>query len=190
MTRKSHSPEFKAKVALEAVRSGLTANQIASKYEVHAVQVSQWKKELLANLASVFEGKRPSKSNDEQEDPAKLYEQIGRLKVENDWFKKNLTNYPSSERCKLVEASCPDISIRRQCDLLDICRSSLYYEREIVLIPILTDRALMNMIDSLYTKSPFYGSRKMAKQLSLDTGLEINRKRVQRLMRAMDITAI
>ena len=88
MTRKSHSPEFKAKVALEAVRSGLTANQIASKYEVHAVQVSQWKKELLANLASVFEGKRASKSNDEQEDPAKLYEQIGRLKVENDWLKK------------------------------------------------------------------------------------------------------
>jgi transposase-like protein len=88
MTRKSHSPEFKAKVALEAVRSGMTANQIASKYEVHAVQVSQWKKELLANLATVFEGKRPPKSNDEQEDPAKLYEQIGRLKVENDWLKK------------------------------------------------------------------------------------------------------
>ncbi|RYZ86108.1 MAG: hypothetical protein EOP04_14545 [Proteobacteria bacterium] len=84
MTRKSHSSEFKAKVALEAVRSGLRGNQIASKYEVHAVQVSQWKKELLANLASVFEGKRPSKSNNEQEDPSKLYEQIGRLKVEND----------------------------------------------------------------------------------------------------------
>jgi transposase len=88
MTRKSHSPEFKTKVALEAVRSGMTANQIASKYEVHAVKVSQWKKELLANLATVFEGKRPPKSNDEQEDPAKLYEQIGRLKVENDWLKK------------------------------------------------------------------------------------------------------
>ncbi|RYZ86107.1 MAG: transposase [Proteobacteria bacterium] len=48
----------------------------------------------------------------------------------------------------------------------------------------------MNMIDALYTKSPFYGSRKIAKQLSLDTSLDINRKRVQRLMRAMAITAI
>ncbi|RYZ88679.1 MAG: IS3 family transposase, partial [Proteobacteria bacterium] len=47
MKRKSHSREFKAKVALEAVCSSMTANQIASKYEVHAVQVSQWKKELL-----------------------------------------------------------------------------------------------------------------------------------------------
>jgi transposase len=88
MARKVHSAEFKAKVALEAVRSGLTANQIASKYEVHAVQVSQWKKELLKNLAVVFEGKKPSKSTDENEDPTKLYEQIGRLKVENDWLKK------------------------------------------------------------------------------------------------------
>ena len=89
MKRKVHTAEFKSKVALEAVKSGLTANQIASKYEVHAVQVSQWKKELLANLASVFESKRAQpKSNDEQEDPAKLYEQIGRLKVEVDWLKK------------------------------------------------------------------------------------------------------
>ncbi len=88
MARKVHSAEFKAKVALEAVRSGLTANQIASKYEVHAVQVSQWKKELLQNLATVFEGKKPPKSTDENEDPAKLFEQIGRLKVENDWLKK------------------------------------------------------------------------------------------------------
>jgi transposase len=88
MARKVHSAEFKAKVALEAVRSGLTANQIASKYEVHVVQVSQWKKELLQNLAVVFEGKKSAKSTDENEDPAKLYEQIGRLKVENDWLKK------------------------------------------------------------------------------------------------------
>ncbi|MBC7530167.1 MAG: transposase, partial [Oligoflexus sp.] len=61
MKRKVHTSEFKAKIALEAVKSGLTANQIASKFEVHAVQVSQWKKELLANLASAFEGKRQAK---------------------------------------------------------------------------------------------------------------------------------
>lgn len=88
MKRKVHTAEFKAKVALEAVKSGLTANQLASKFEVHAVQVSQWKKELLTNLASLFEGKRQAKPAEEQEDPAKLYEQIGRLKIENDWLKK------------------------------------------------------------------------------------------------------
>ena len=56
--------------------------------------------------------------------------------------------------------------------------------------PELADITLMNMLDSQYTKTPFYGSRKMAKLFSLETGLEINRKRIQRLMRAMAITAI
>jgi putative transposase len=56
--------------------------------------------------------------------------------------------------------------------------------------PELTDLDLMNMLDSQYTKTPFYGSRKMAKLFSLETGLEINRKRIQRLMRGMAITAI
>ena len=82
------------------------------------------------------------------------------------------------------------ISIRRQCELLDVCRSSVYYEPEIAHKPELTDIDLMNMLDSQYTKTPFYGSRKMAKLFSLETGLEINRKRIQRLMRAMAITAI
>ncbi|MBC7533374.1 MAG: IS3 family transposase [Oligoflexus sp.] len=56
--------------------------------------------------------------------------------------------------------------------------------------PILTDHALMNHLDTQYTATPFYGSRKMAKVISLQTGIEINRKRVQRLMQAMAITAI
>ncbi len=114
MNRKVHTAEFKAEVALEAVESGLTANQIASKYEVHAVHVSQWKKELLANRSSVFEGKRAQpKSNDEHKDHAKLYEQIGRLKVEVDWLKKNLISYPSSQGRQLVDAGLESISIRR-----------------------------------------------------------------------------
>lgn len=60
----------------------------------------------------------------------------------------------------------------------------------IVTVPVLDDYTLMNLIDTQYTSTPFYGSRKMAKVLSLQTGLEINRKRVQRLMRVMAITGI
>jgi transposase-like protein len=89
MKRKSYSPEFKAKVALEAVKGVMTANEIGAKYEVHPVQISQWKKELLENMASLFEGKRSRKPSDEdQVDNGKLYEEIGRLKIEVDWLKK------------------------------------------------------------------------------------------------------
>lgn len=91
---------------------------------------------------------------------------------------------------KLIDKASDEISVRRQCELLDVCRSTVYYQPEIVQVPTLTDHALMNLIDAQYTKSPFYGSRKMAEQLSFDAGLEINRKRIQRLMRAMAITAI
>jgi transposase-like protein len=89
MKRNSYSPEFKAKVALEAMKGLLTANEIASKFEVHPVQVSQWKKELAENMGSIFERKKVKKKPPNKgEDTAKLYEQIGRLKVENDWLKK------------------------------------------------------------------------------------------------------
>ena len=54
MARKRHSAEFKAKVALEAAKEIKTLNELASQYEVHSVQISQWKKQLLENIAEVF----------------------------------------------------------------------------------------------------------------------------------------
>jgi len=86
--RNTHSPEFKAKVALEAVRGVQTVNEIAQQYEVHPVQVSQWKKALLAESASVFEKKHGPKPKAEFETDEKLYGEIGRLKMELDWLKK------------------------------------------------------------------------------------------------------
>ncbi len=80
-----------------------------------------------------------------------------------------------------------EISIVRQCELLGINRSTLYYHPA-------TESAenlnLMNMIDEQYTKTPFYGSRKMAVVLGNSVGKSINRKRIQRLMRVMGIEAI
>jgi len=86
--RNTHSPEFKAKVALEAVRGVQTVNEIAQQYEVHPVQVSQWKKALLAESASLFEKKRGPNPKAEFETDEKLYGEIGRLKMELDWLKK------------------------------------------------------------------------------------------------------
>lgn len=86
--RKKHSPEFKAKVALEAIKDLRPLNEIASEYNIHPVQVSQWKKDLLENLSSVFtvqkKNSEPTKKIDE------LYRQIGEITVERDWLKKKL----------------------------------------------------------------------------------------------------
>lgn len=85
--RKVHSADFKAKVALEAVRNEMTINEIAQKFEVHPMMVRQWKKEFLDNAGSVFANKRGPKPAEHAKEDA-LYGEIGRLKMELDWLKK------------------------------------------------------------------------------------------------------
>ena len=86
--RKVHTAEFKAKVGLEAVRGVKTINEIGQEYGVHPVQVGQWKKEILEQAKTLFEGKRGPKPVAEHQSPDRLYSEIGRLKVELDWLKK------------------------------------------------------------------------------------------------------
>jgi len=87
-TRRQHSAAFKAKVALEAIRAECTINEIAMEYEVHPVQVQQWKKLALEGMASVFSSKKDQAATDHEALTAQLYQQIGQLKVEVDWLKK------------------------------------------------------------------------------------------------------
>ena len=86
--RKIHTSEFKAKVGLEALRSGKTINQISQEFGVHPIQVGQWKKAIQEDAKKLFEGKRGPKAVDAQSEPERLYSAIGRLKMELDWLKK------------------------------------------------------------------------------------------------------
>jgi len=86
--RKLFSGEFKAKVALEAIRGIKTVNQIAQDFGVHPTQVSLWKKELQGQASNLFDAKRGPKPIDSLSSPERLYSEIGRLKMELDWLKK------------------------------------------------------------------------------------------------------
>lgn len=88
--RKSHSPEFKAKVVLEAIKGMKTTSELASRFQVHPTQISAWKKQASAVLPEGFKRGSPPKRKTEQELTAPLYEEIGRLKMELDWLKKKL----------------------------------------------------------------------------------------------------
>ncbi len=86
--RKSYSGEFKAKVAVEAIRSVKTVNEIASRFSVHPNQVTTWKKQALAELPQIFSNGRARAEKADEELKAALYQEIGQLKVELDWLKK------------------------------------------------------------------------------------------------------
>jgi len=86
--RKTYSPEFKAKAALEVLQGMRTVNEIAADLGVHPVLLSSWKKQAVQNLADTFA--RPNKKADVDAEAlqARLYQEIGQLKVELDWLKK------------------------------------------------------------------------------------------------------
>ena len=84
--RRTFTKEFKAKVALEALKEQLTISQIAKKYDLHPNQVSAWKKQAKEDLLEIFDS---GKQEDDQEELiSALYEKIGLLEIQLDWLKK------------------------------------------------------------------------------------------------------
>jgi transposase-like protein len=87
--RKSHSVAFKAKVAIAALREQETVAQLSSRYAIHSTQIHLWKRHLLDGAEGLFGTVgRPRKGETDEVSVDKLYEQIGRLKMELEWLKK------------------------------------------------------------------------------------------------------
>ena len=91
--RKQHSAEFKAKVALEALKGQKTINEVATRFEVHPNQVTQWKKQMIEALPAIFSDRRLRADKEREQLEATLYQQIGQLKVELDWLKKKVGTF-------------------------------------------------------------------------------------------------
>lgn len=85
--QREFTPEFKAKIALEALKERKTQKEIAEEYEIHSARVCEWRKDLLENAKKIFIQK-VSKSEDFKEKEARLYQQIGELTYELEWLKK------------------------------------------------------------------------------------------------------
>ena len=88
--RRNHSPEFKAKVALAAITGEMTMAEMVKKFDVHANQITDWKKQLLGGASDVF-GKGAKQSEESEQTVQELHAKIGQLTMENDFLERGLT---------------------------------------------------------------------------------------------------
>jgi len=183
-SRRNHSAAFKAKVALAALKGDETLAQLASRFDVHANQVVQWKNQLLANAADVFGGTGPA--TEAGPNLKTLHAKIGQLALENDFFfGRRARTVTRIERQAMINPE-HGLSLTRQAELLDLSRTSLYYR------PVETgasDLQLMRRLDELHLQWPFMGGRMLRDTLRL-AGVRIGRRHVATLMRKMGIAAI
>jgi putative transposase len=183
--RKTYSAELKARVALEAIKAQRTINEIAAHYGVHPNQVTQWKKQALAELPHIFAERRTRMAQDEETLRAQLYQQIDQLKVELDWLKKKLDGSVEAKH-QLIERGHQWISVRRQCELWGVSRAKLYDEPRRESAETLR---LMRLLDDQYTRTPYSGVRRLTAWLRTQ-GYQVNHQRVQRRLRLMGLEAI
>ena len=126
---------------------------------IHPFQVSQWKRQLLDGASEqLTRGRQTKDKEDGQAKEAELFQQIGRLQMELEWLKKSLSCSDARERRKLVDHDQPELSVSRQCLLLGLPRSTLYYRPTPVRESTLR---IMARIDAFYLDDPCSGSRRM-----------------------------
>jgi transposase-like protein len=91
MKRTQHSAQFKAKVALEALKGQRTVNELAARYGVHPAQITRWKQQLEAGVDEIFSRGQHKRAREEEALRARLSQEIGQLKVELDWLQSKVS---------------------------------------------------------------------------------------------------
>lgn len=91
--RRQHKSEFKAQVALAAIKEQQTVQELARRFAIHTSQIQEWKRRLVEGAAEVFQSPHERAASQEEPSMAELYEEIGRLKVQLEWLKKKAAQF-------------------------------------------------------------------------------------------------
>ncbi|UGX89689.1 MULTISPECIES: IS3-like element ISRj2 family transposase [Bradyrhizobium] len=182
-SRRTHSPAFKAKVALAAVKGDKTLAELAQLFDVHPNQITIWKNQLLEGAAGVFGHDKTSAET--PVDLKALHAKIGELALENGFFVRRAHQGGPAERKAMIDRD-HDLSIVRQAKVLKLARSTVYYEPRPVSAE---DLALMRRLDELHLDYPFAGAR-MLRSLLRREGVYAGRRHIATLMKRMGIEAV
>ncbi|MEV8218120.1 IS3 family transposase [Micrococcus luteus] len=181
--RRNHSNDFKAKVALAAIKAEKTLAELSAEFDVHQNQIIDWKNQLLSASSQAFDqSKAPAEP---PIDLKKLHAKIGEQALEIGFFRWCFEETGPLQPQKLIDDSL-QISVSKQAKLLKVSRGSYYYRPKPVSA---SDLKLMRCIDELHMQYPFAGSR-MIRDLLNRQGHHIGRRHTRTLMKKMGINAL
>ena len=185
-TRKRYSAEFKAKVALEAIRGDLTLAELAAKHGIHHTMIATWKRQAIeGDVRHILRNERGDQSLQRSRPGQAAREDRAACRGAG-FFSQSLRSMSVDRRRSMIEPAHDRLSISTQCRLLTISRSSYYYAP----VPETQDTlALMRVIDAASLDMPWYGSRQMVRHLRR-IGQDVGRRRVRRLMAKMGLSPI
>ena len=178
---------------LEALEGEKTVNEIASKYGVLPVSLKNWKKQFLENMSLAFDKSTVVKEyKDEIAELKKskdsIAKKLGETIVEKEFLEGKLVSLASSKERKALLDTKLNMSLNKQCKLLQINKSSLYYEPK-KLFSTDSEIKLLDAINNIYSDFTSYGYRRITKQLQND-GYNVGKKIVKKAMRYMSIEAL
>jgi len=191
--RKSYSADFKAKLVLEVLEGEKTINEIASAYGVIPLSLRNWKKQFLENMSLAFDKSTVVKEyKDEietlQHEKDLIAKKLGETIVEKEFLEGKLVSLASSKERKSLVDSKLNMSLNKQCKLLHVSKSVLYY-KPTKPFSSGSDLRVLDAINNIYSDFPSYGSRRIHAQLLRD-GHSVGKKFVKKAMKYMGIEAL
>jgi len=191
--RKTYSAEFKAKIVLEVLEGELTLNQIASKYELLPANIKNWKKMFLENMSLAFDKSAMVKEYKEkievlQKDKDSMAKKVGELTLEKDFLEGKLVSLVSYKTRKTFTDTKHKLSLNKQCKLLHIAKSTLYYT-PVKRFSSEWEIKFLNVLNEIHSEFPYYGTRRLVTALG-NEGFKVGRKLIKSAMEYMGIRAL
>ena len=191
--RKTYSADFKAKIVLEVLEAEQTINEIASKYELLPANVKNWKKMFLENMSLAFDKSTVVKEYKAELETVKkekdlIANKLGETIVEKEFLEGKLESLVSSKTRKTFVDTKLKISLNKQCKLLHIAKSTLYYE-PVKKFSSDEDIKFLNKLNEIHSEFPYYGTRRLVTALE-NEGINVGRKLLKTAMEYIGIKAL
>ncbi len=188
--RATYNSALKTKLVLEVLQNKKTLNEIASVNNVTPANLQNWKKTFLANAEIAMEPSKAVKEYKEElvqvnKENEMLTKIVGKMTVEKEWLEKKLKSLGLSDKKEMIEPELKTVSVSKQCQLLGLNRSSLYYKPKFN-----PKKALLKAkIHQIFEDVPIYGEAKVHQQL-LEDGYQVSLNTVSSYRQELGLKAV